>query len=198
MAMTVADHGTAVPACRQTLTALQQQVQSAVPGLASRIGPCIDRPQLRLANDDRVWMLSPLKRDPLTGPGGRYVLPPSAVADLRLIAAAGIEFHTMVVGHEIDLNGPARQLIPQLRDGPRSCPPDLARALVGPVPADPRAAQLARSMGRAITAVARPVTALARETARRLDPVIFGLIGADRRLEPGAPALWVACTKWEW
>jgi hypothetical protein len=53
-------------------------------------------------------------------------------------------------------------------------------------------------MGRAITAIARPVTAVARETARRLDPVIFGLIGADRRLEPGAPALWVACTKWEW
>ena len=145
-------------------------------------------------------MLSPLKCDPLTGPGGRYVLPPSAVADLRRIAAAGIEFHTMVVGHEIDLNGPARQLVPQLRDGPRSCPPDLARALVGPVPADPRAAQLARSMGWAMTAVARPVTALARrgETARRLDPVIFGLIGADGRLEPGWPALWVACTKWEW
>jgi hypothetical protein len=196
--MTVAEHDIAVPACHQTLTALQQQIQCAMPGLASRIGPCIDRPQLRLANDNCVWMLSPLKCDPLAGPGGRYVLPPSAVADLRRIAAAGIEFHAMVVGHEIDLNGPARQLIPQLRDGPRSCPPDLARALVGRVPADPRAAQLARSMGRAITAVARPVTALARETARRLDPAIFGLIGADGRLEPGAPALWVACTKWEW
>jgi len=196
--MTVAEHDTVVPACRQTLTALRQQIQSAVPGLASRIGPCIDRPQLQLANDGCVWMLSPLKCDPLTGPGGRYVLPPSAVADLRRIVAAGIDFHTMVVGHEIDLNGPARRLIPQLRNGPRSCPPDLARALVGPVPADPRAAQLARSMGRAVTAVARPMTALARETARHLDPVIFGLIGADGRLEPGAPALWVACTEWEW
>ena len=196
--MTVAEHNIAVPACHQTLMALQQQIQSAVPGLASRIGPCADRPQLRLVNGDCVWMLSPLKCDPLTGPGGRCVLPPPAVAELRRIAAAGIEFHTMVVGHEIDLNGPARQLIPQLRDGPRTCPLDLARALVGPVPADPRAAQLARSMGRAINAVARPVTALARETARRLDPVIFGLIGADGRVEPGAPALWVACTKWEW
>ena len=196
--MTVAEHDIAVPACRQQLTTLQQQIQSAVPGLASRIGPCIDRPQLHLANGDCIWMLSPLKCDSLAGPGGRYVLPPSAVADLRRIVDAGIEFHTMVVGHEIDLNGPARQLLPQLRDGPRSCPLDLARALVGPVPADPRAARLARSMGRAITAVARPVTALARETARRLDPVIFGLIGTDGQLEPGAPALWVACTKWEW
>ena len=198
MAITVAGHDTAFPACRQTLTAIQQQVQSAVPGLASRITPCIDRPQLRLSSDGRVWMLSPLSCDPLTGPGGRYVLPPSAVADLRRIAAAGIEFHAMVVAHEIDPNGPARQLVPQLRDGPRSCPPDLARALVGPVPAEPRAAQLARSIGRAITAVVRPVQALAHETARQLDPVIFGLIGADGRLEPGWPALWVACTSWEW
>ena len=196
--MTVAEHDTAVAACHQTLTAMQQQIHSAVPGLASRIRPCIDRPQLRLASDDRVWMLSPLMCDPLTGPGGQYVLPPSAVADLRRIADGGIEFHTMVVGHEIDLNGPAKQLVPQLRDGPRSCLPDLARALVGSVPADPRAAQLARSMGRAMTAVARPVTALDRETAHRLDPVIFGLVGADGRLEPGWPALWVACTKWEW
>jgi hypothetical protein len=86
MAMTVADHGTAVPACRRPLIALQQQIQSAGPGLASRIGPCIDRPQLRLANDDRVRMLSPLKLDPLTGPGGRCVLPPSAVADRCRIA----------------------------------------------------------------------------------------------------------------
>lgn len=196
--MTVAEHGTAVAAYRQRLSAIQQQIHSAVPDLASRIRPCIDRSQLRLASDDRVWLLSPLRCDPLTRPGGRYVLPPSAVADLRRIAAAGIEFHTMVVGHEIDLNGPARQLIPQLRDGPKSCLPDLARALVGPVPADPRAAQLARCMGRAITAVTRPVPALAREAAGRLDPVIFGLIGADGRLEPGWPALWVACTKWEW
>jgi hypothetical protein len=196
--MTVAEHNIAVPACHQTLMALQQQIQSAAPGLASCIRPCVDQPQLRLVNGDCVWMLSPLKCDPLTGPDGRYVLPPPAVAELRGIAAAGIEFHTMVVGHEIDLNGPARQLIPQLRDGPRTCPLDLARALVGPVPADPRAAQLARSMGRMINAVARPVTVLARGTARRLDPVIFGLIGADGRLEPGASALWVACTKWEW
>jgi hypothetical protein len=49
-----------------------------------------------------------------------------------------------------------------------------------------------------MTAVTRPVPALAREAAGRLDPVIFGLIGADGRLEPGWPALWVACTKWEW
>jgi hypothetical protein len=196
--MTVAEYDIAVSLRRQTLTALQQQIQNALPGVASRIGPFVDRPQLRLASDDHIWMLSPLKCDPLTGPGGGYVLPPSAVADLRRIAGAGIEFHTMVVGHEIDLNGPAGQLIPQLRDGPRSCPPDLARALVGRVPADPRAAQLARSMSWAITAVTRSVTALARESARRLDPVIFGLIGADGRLEPGVPALWVACTKWEW
>jgi hypothetical protein len=198
MAMTVAEHDTAVAAYRQTLTVIQQQIHSTVPGLASGIRPCIDRPQLRLASDNRVWLLSPLRCDPLTGPGGRYVLPPSAVADLRRIAAAGIEFHTMVVGHEIDRNGPARQLIPQLRDGPKSCLPDLARALVGPVPADPQAAQLARCMGRAITAVTRRVPALAREAAGRLDPVIFGLIGVAGRLEPGRPALWVACTKWEW
>lgn len=198
MTTAVTEHDTAIPACRQTLTAIQQQIQSAVPGLASRISPCIDQPQLRLASDGRVWLLSPLRCDPLTGPGGQYVLPPSAVADLRRIAAVDIEFHTMVVGHEIDLNGPARQLVPQLRDGPRSCPPHLARALVGPVPPDPRAARLARSMGRAIAAVARPVNAFARETAHRLDPVIFGLIGADGLPEPGWPALWVACTQWEW
>jgi hypothetical protein len=195
--MTVAEYDIAVSPHRQTLTALQQQIQNALPGVASRIGPFVDRPQLRLV-DDRIWMLSPLSCDPLTGPGGRYVLPPFAVADLRRITAAGIEFHTMVIGHEIDLNGPVGQLIPQLRDGPKSCPPDLARALVGRVPADPRAAQLARFMSWAITAVARPVTTLARESARRLDPVIFGLIGADGRLEPGGPALWVACAKWEW
>jgi hypothetical protein len=196
--MTMARRDIAPPAFRQSLTAVQQRVQSVMPGLAARISPCIDRPQLRLTSASRIWILSPLTCDPLTGPGGRYVLPSSAVADLRRIAAAGIEFHTIVVGHEIDMNGPARQLIPQLRDGPRSCPPGLARALVGPVPADPRAAHLARAMDRAITAVTRPVAALTRETVRRLDPVIFGLIGADGRLDPGWPALWVACTKWEW
>jgi hypothetical protein len=198
MAMTVAGHDTTFPARRQTLTAIQQQVQLAVPGLATRIAPCIDRPQLRLTGDSRVWMLSPLSCDPLTGPGGRYVVPPSALADLRRIAAAGIEFHAMAVAHEIDPDGPVRQLVPQLRDGPRSCPPQLALALVGAVPADPRADRLARSMGRALTATARSMQVLARETAARLDPVMFGLIGADGRLDPGWPALWVACTSWEW
>lgn len=198
MPMTVARRDTAAPACCQTLTAVQQQIQSVMPGLASRVMPCLDRPQLHLTSGSRIWMLSPLGCDPLAGPGGRYVLPPSAVADLRQIAAARIEFHTILIGHEIDRYGLARQLIPQLRDGPRSCPPDLARALVGPVPADPRAAQLAHAMERAITAVARPVAALTQATARRLDPVIFGLIGADGRLEPNRPALWVACTAWEW
>jgi hypothetical protein len=201
MAMTIAEPDTAVLACRQALTALQQQIQAAAPGITARISPSIGRPQLRLVNDGRLWMLSPLGCDPLTRPGGRYVLPPSALADLRRIAATGVEFHDMVVAHELDLNGPAGQLIPQLRAGPRSCPPDLAWALVGPVPADPRAAQLARSMSRVMTALARPATTLAHqagEAARRLDPVLFGLIGADGRLGPGWPVLWVACTKWEW
>jgi hypothetical protein len=198
MAMTVAGYDTAFPSRRQALTATQQRVQSALPGLATRIAPCTGRPQLRLTGDGRVWMLSPLSCDPLTDPGGRYVVPPSALDDLRRIAAAGIEFHAMAVAHEIDPNGPVRQLVPQLRDGPRSCPPQLARVLVGAVPADPRADRLARSMGRALTAVARPMQVLARQTAGLLDPVMFGLIGEDGRLEPGWPALWVACTSWEW
>lgn len=193
-----AEHGTAASACRRTLTAVQRRIQSAVPGLDAQILPYIDHPQLRLAGDGRAWLLSSLRRDPLAGPGGRYVLPPSAVADLRRLAAARVEFHTMVVAHEIGLDGWAPELVAQLRGGPRHCPPDLARALVGPVPPDPRSARLARCMNRVVTAVARPAAALARETSRMLDPVIFGLIAADGRLEPGWPALWVVCTSWEW
>jgi hypothetical protein len=186
---------------RQVLLDQQRKIHSGVPGLVSRISPYIDRPQLLLAQDCRVWILAPQECDPLTGRDGRCVLPPSAVADLRRIAAAGMEFHAIAIAHEVDPDGPVRRLVPQLQDGPRSCPPDLARILVGPVPPDPRAAWLARSMGQAMAALARPVTALAQradEFVRRLDPVVFGLIGVDGRLEPGSPVLWVACTMWEW
>lgn len=50
MATTVAEHDTGIFVCHQTLTALRQQRYSALPGLASWIGPRIDRPQLRSVN----------------------------------------------------------------------------------------------------------------------------------------------------
>jgi hypothetical protein len=145
---------------------------------------------------DSVWLWGPAARDPLAGRDGETVVPRRQRQELARIAAEGTAFDAVAVAHELDPDGPARRLLPLLHDGPRTCTDEVARELVGPVPAHPRVARAAGTLG----ALVRSGPALARVGGvldRLLDPVVFGVV-APRGLVHGTPAVFQPLVAWRW
>lgn len=186
---------------RDILAARRRQVVRALPGLFTEIAPYVEKPVLSVDPRGKLWLVTALKHDPLAGADGRYVIPEAPQADLRCLAASGIRVEHIVVAHEVRRTARTDRLMPLLADGPRRCGPEVARALVGSVPEYPPAARVAAAMDTALRGLTRGADVLARSSRRavaHLDPIIFGVIGAGRPLNPGHPALWVALTAWEW
>ncbi|MHA6621405.1 hypothetical protein [Pseudonocardia sp. DLS-67] len=141
------------------------------------------------------WLYGPADRDPLMGAGGPAALPRGQRRRLEEVAASGPRFQAVAIAHELDPDGPARSLLPLLRNGPRTCTDEVARELVGPAPAHPgvvRAAGLLDSLcsGAAPAAAARALDAL-------LDPIVFGVL-ATAPLVRGTPSLWFPIAVWRW
>jgi hypothetical protein len=186
---------------RDILTTRQREITTAVPGLFTVVAPYIDEPLLSLDSAGKLWLIASRRHDPLTRADAGYVIPKGPLTDMRRLAAAGIRVEQIVIAHEVRRDATAERLIPLLAGGPRRCAPEVARELVGPVPAHPAATRVATSMEAALRAVGGGAAFLARSGRRavsQLDPIIFGVIGADRHLVPGQPALWIALTAWEW
>ncbi len=142
-----------------------------------------------------LWMYGPANTDPLMGDRGPAVLPRRQRRQLARIAASGVRFDAIGVAHELDPDGPARDLVPPLEGGPRTCSEAVARELVGPVPAHPG---VARAVG-ALEALARgdvPARAT-RMLDRLLDPVVFGVV-APWPLVHGVPSVWQPLVAWRW
>ena len=179
----------------------QAEIAAADPELRPKLAPWIDWPLITLQHG-LPWLIAPSERDPLRTPDGRYVIPTRPLAELRRLSATGVQFDQIAIAHELNQPSQVRQLLPLLMDGPRICTDQVARQLVGPVPAHPRVAQLAEIMDRCaadIVRVARAGSATAgRISALVHDPIIFGVVGCRGALVTGEAALWYPLTAWEW
>ena len=138
------------------------------------------------------WMYGPASTDPLMGDRGPALLPRRQRRQLARIAATGARFDAVGVAHELDPDGPAQDLFPQLVDGPRTCSETVARELVGPVPAHPG---VARAVG-ALVRADLPAR-VAGLLDRLLDPVVFGVV-APWPLVHGVPSVWQPLVAWRW
>jgi hypothetical protein len=137
-----------------------------------------------------AWLYTPAEGDPHGG-----VLPRRQRRQLRRIAATGARFDAVAVAHELDGNEPVQSLLPELRDGPRTCTDELARALVGPVPPHPGVARAAGALDALCSG--NVLTRAAGAIDRMLDPIVFGVV-APFGLVHGAPAIFQPLVAWRW
>ncbi|MDQ2707948.1 MAG: hypothetical protein M3Z25_10055 [Actinomycetota bacterium] len=151
-----------------------------------------DAPVLTL-DRGRPWLYSPIERDPLAR-GGRTVVPRAQLRQLDKLAARHLPIQRLAVAHELDPVGPARDLVPLLRNGSRTCTDDVARQLVGPLPAHPGVARAARLVDAVVGGAGR---AAAGGFGSLRDPVVFGVIAPTRPLH-GEPCLWFLLAAWIW
>jgi hypothetical protein len=142
---------------------------------------------------NRPWLFGPIEHDPHARKG-RSVVPRAQIRQLRALASHGLPVQRIAIAHELDRTGPVGKLIPMLRDGPRACTGDVAKRLVGPVPAHPGLAQAARLFD---TLFGASVHTAAAGLDVLLDPIIFGVVAAVQPV-PGATCLWYPLVAWRW
>jgi hypothetical protein len=154
-----------------------------------------ERPLVSIDRSGVPWVIGPAERDPLQGPHGRTVLPRRQRAKLKRIAELGVPFQRLAIAHELDTEGPVRQLLPALRNGPHQCSDEVARVLVGAVPAHPG---VERAIGALDAAVGGAASAVhSHLLATILDPIIFGII-APSPPQHGQLCLWYPLAAWRW
>jgi hypothetical protein len=154
-----------------------------------------ERPVVAIDDSGVPWIYGPVERDPLRGSAGRTVIPRRELARLKGIAELGIPFQRLAIAHELDSDGPVQQLLPQLQAGPRTCTDELARALVGELPAHPGITRAIRVLDAAVRGATSAVPIDAVITI--LDPIIFGII-APTHPRQGQPCLWYPLAAWRW
>ncbi len=153
-----------------------------------------DQPVVAL-DRGQPWLLSSARSDPVMGERGPAVLPRPQRRQLHRVAASGARFDAMAVAHELDPDGPVTAVLPLLHDGPRTCSDEVARELVGPVPAHPG---LARTVALLEGLVHGDVAGRAvRVLDRLLDPIVFGVV-APWPLTHGVPSVWQPLVAWRW
>jgi hypothetical protein len=141
------------------------------------------------------WVIGPAEHDPLRTAGGRTVIPHKQRAQLKRIAKLGVPFQRLAIAHELDAEGPVRQLLPALRTQPQPCTNELARLLVGDVPAHPGVTRAVTVLDAAVNGATSAVGINAVISV--LDPIIFGVIAPTpprhRQL-----CLWYPLVAWRW
>jgi hypothetical protein len=154
-----------------------------------------ETPLVSIDRSGNPWVIGPAEHDPLQSAGGCTVIPHKQRARLKRIAKLGIPFQRLAIAHELDRQGPVRQLLPALRTQPQPCTQEVARVLVGEVPAHP-------GVTRAVTvldaAVSGTTSALGiNAVVSVLDPIIFGVI-APTPPQHGHLCLWYPLVAWRW
>ena len=141
------------------------------------------------------WVIAPAEHDPLQSTRGRTVIPREQRAQLKRIAKLGIPFQRLAIAHELDPEGPVRQLLPALRTQPQTCTNEVARVLVGDVPAHPGVTRAVTVLDAAVSGATSAVGINAVVSV--LDPIIFGVIA------PTPPrhcqlCIWYPLVAWRW
>jgi hypothetical protein len=156
----------------------------------------VDWPQhsLLALERERAWWLGPAECDPHRDQRGRVPVPPVPRTRLKELARRGIPFQRVAIAHELDRAGPVRDLLPALRQGPRTCTAETARMVVGSPPAHPRVTWAAHLLATLAGGTSSAV-GLVAETV--LDPIVFGVV-APRAPRPGDVTLWFPLVAWRW
>jgi hypothetical protein len=141
------------------------------------------------------WVIAPAEHDPLRSARGRTVIPHKQRAQLKRIAKFGVPFQRLAIAHELDPQGPVRHLLPALRTQPRACTEEVARVLVGEVPAHPGVTRAVMVLDAAVNGATSAVGINA--VASALDPIIFGVI-APTPPRCGRLCLWYPLAAWRW
>lgn len=143
------------------------------------------------------WLLGPAERDPLRGRLGTNVLPRAARTRLEEIEGLGVPFRRVAFAHELDPVGPVEPFLPALQLGPHTCGDELARTLVGEVPAHPGVVDLLATLDWAARGP-RPTRDPLRTAGRpQLSRIVFGVI-APTPPRDGQLCLWFPLTAWRW
>jgi len=154
--------------------------------------------RLVLALDGRApWIFGPAELDPLRQRSGASVIPRPARSRLKRIAASGVPFQRVAIAHELDPDGPVQQLIPALRTGPQFCSEEVARKLVGEVPAHPWVARAVQTLDSAVTSAIGAARTPACMVSKVLDPIIFGIV-SPTPVRHGDLCLWYPVATWRW
>ena len=154
-----------------------------------------ETPLVSIDHSGVPWVIGPAEHDPLRSARGRTVIPHKQRAQLKRIAKLGVPFQRLAIAHELDPEGPVRQLLPALRTQPQTCTNELARALVGEVPAHPGVTRAVMVLDAAVNGATSAVGINAVVSV--LDPIIFGVI-APTPPQHRQPCLWYPLAAWRW
>ena len=177
------------------LADLSLQVEQRWPDLPTPLILEWTETQLVAVDDSDVpWVIGPAEQDPLRDSRGRTVLPRKQRTRLKRIAAFGVPFQRLAIAHELDQEGPVRDLLPALREGPLTCTDEVARALVGQVPPHPGLMRVLRALDSAIRGTTSAIPAAVMTI---LDPIVFGVI-APTPPQQGELCLWYPLAAWRW
>jgi hypothetical protein len=181
---------------RSELTELSVRIKDKWPSLPHPLQlEWTETPLVSLDRSGVPWVIGPAERDPLRSSRGRTVVPRRQRVRLKRIAELGIPFQRLAIAHELDREGPVQRLLPALRHGPRTYTDEVARALVGAVPAHPGVTRGVRVLDAAVRGATSAVPINALITV--LDPIIFGVI-APTAPRHGEPCLWYPLVAWRW
>jgi hypothetical protein len=145
----------------------------------------------------RPWIYGPVERDPLRGSRGGSVLPQRKRRRLKKIARLGVPFQRLAIAHELDREGPVGDLLPALEEGPRTCTDELARVLVGDIPAHPGVSRAVRVLDGAVAGATFAASLPASLVSSVLDPIVFGVV-APQPPRHGELFLWYPLAAWRW
>jgi hypothetical protein len=181
---------------QQELAQLSVQINQNWPSLPTPL--FLEWAETPLVAVDRMGVpcvITPTERDPLRDRQGRTVLPRRQRARLNQIAKLDIPFQRLAIAHELNPEGPVRQLLPALRDGPKTCTDEVARALVGDVPQHPGVVRAVQALD--VLVCGATSTVPDRVWNALLDPIIFGII-APTPPRHGQLCLWYPLAAWRW
>jgi hypothetical protein len=114
---------------------------------------------------------------------------------LKQIAGLDVPFQRLAIAHELNPEGPVRDLLPALKTGPLNLTDEVARALVGAVPEHPGVVRAVRALDVLMCGATSAVPD--RVWNALLDPIIFGII-APPPLRHGQLCLWYPLAAWRW
>jgi hypothetical protein len=114
---------------------------------------------------------------------------------LKRIAELDVPFQRLAIAHELNPEGLVRRLLPALRDGPKTCTDEVARALVGGVPEYPGVSRAIQALDVLVCGATSIVPD--RLWKALLDPIIFGII-APTPPRHGQLCLWYPLAAWRW
>jgi hypothetical protein len=154
-----------------------------------------ESPIVAIDRSGTPWIVGPVERDPLRGSDGGTVVPRKQLARLQEIAELDVPFQRLAIAHELDPEDPVKSVLPALREGPRPCADEVARALVGEVPAHPGVTRAVRALDSAVGGATSAVPS--HLWATLLDPIIFGII-APALPWHGQLCLWYPLVAWRW